>query len=1153
MYVSVSATIASSSAMPVKKAIAPKVVVAPQDVSVLYEAKRNVVDNMQELVVKIPNVKGKVCANTTEKLLDALQKINCALKVNTKTPISEAKPTKQQNGENVYQCNQCEYWSHNKYYWKQHVDLVHNAERVYKCPFCDYAGKRSHSLKEHLVVHSNYRPYECGLCNASFRKKGHLTNHIKMHSQKKETEDSECSICHVNLASRASLFSHLRTLHNNATNVYLCEFCQYATTHKANMVMHMHAHGNPKTLCCNVCGYQTCHKNILHEHFVANHSQMPVTYTIIKSEQSQPVILMKCTECGFTAGSNDALRQHMYTHIDPQQQKADQSTAAAESVKQEEQKKPVVLLESKPKAKQDSASSFAYKCSQCAYTCKEAHTFINHMMKHKEEEKTASPPDPSAPPQPHIPGAKPVPPRDNEPGSRGWYQCTICGYLGQQRTIKAHIWKHSGHKDVSYPMFQNGPISMYDETPIGTKRLTNENGAIRETTSSDDNSDNQQQVTIKETTADKGVVKKESMQLVETAAQSSNTGEILYLEVAQPMGNEEFITLQESVSHDGKPGETKSSYSMKEMKVLMGPERISHQNKQTVEYVITSNQDEIKRAEDVRANELLPVSSECKKRKRSEEEDLPEARKIIKLSEDQEYDLTEISTFDAHGDGVGLEEVEIVCEDTVTESTSDEEQEEVLRALKSSSHRTHEEMLALVTLLQTHELSGNKETPENKPGICNSLLTVIEQLRERSKSVSGDDEVEADEAVEAAEMEEVVCEEEVETEEEELDIEVHGRLIQRLAHGRPRSEDEFVQKNMEKTEQGEYRCKLCHYSSKSALVVKSHLNQHRKSPSSSTGHECSLCEFTAKSSSELQTHMLSHCKMRTFQCKVCSLIFHYKSQLRAHLKLHSAETEAAATAANEVVDSAQTATRCSTCSELFQTPDQLRKHQASCKPSQICSLCNGRIAKKGPHKCKKMYQCEQCQLVCTNLTALRQHERQQHQTPDDLQCELCDFQATSVRSLKSHMKRHRNDQRFVEQPLEQYKCNLCGYVCHHLPSLKSHMWRHASDRNYSYQQTNHVINKALENCQVNKGTTSVITFRCCQCGFETLDKAELNEHMSSHEDIIQKTLEVNKSRILGKVVEKLQSTSTSTTTTMATQKHNTKDKENAARQPQKQQ
>ena len=71
----------------------------------------------------------------------------------------------------IYRCVECDYSSHNKHYYKQHVDLVHNADRPYKCPHCDYAGKRRHALLELMVVHSNQRPFSCEHCNASFRKK----------------------------------------------------------------------------------------------------------------------------------------------------------------------------------------------------------------------------------------------------------------------------------------------------------------------------------------------------------------------------------------------------------------------------------------------------------------------------------------------------------------------------------------------------------------------------------------------------------------------------------------------------------------------------------------------------------------------------------------------------------------------------------------------------------------------------------------------------------------------------------------------------------------------------------------------------------------------------------------------------------------------
>ena len=117
-------------------------------------------------------------------------------------------------------------------------------------------------------------------------------------------------------------------------------------------------------------------------------------------------------------------------------------------------------------------------------------------------------------------------------------------------------------------------------------------------------------------------------------------------------------------------------------------------------------------------------------------------------------------------------------------------------------------------------------------------------------------------------------------------------------------------------------------------------------------------------------------------------------------------------------------------------------------------------------------------------------------------CEYCDFKALSVRSLKSHMKRHFNDRRTVQKPLEQYKCTLCGYVCTHLPSLKSHMWRHASETDYSYTMTNSMLNAALQQNStrnnVSASKQSSFVFSCCVCGFESNNQSILDDHMLIH-------------------------------------------------------
>lgn len=220
--------------------------------------------------------------------------------------------------------------------------------------------------------------------------------------------------------------------------------------------------------------------------------------------------------------------------------------------------------------------------------------------------------------------------------------------------------------------------------------------------------------------------------------------------------------------------------------------------------------------------------------------------------------------------------------------------------------------------------------------------------------------------------------------------------------------------------------------------------------------KCSLCSHKAESTADLEKHTLDqHCRLRTFKCKACSASFYYKNQLRIHMSAHD----------------------------------------------------TGEIAEFGSSKCSI------CNRIFDTVQELEDHVKADHNTKDGtLQCSQCDFVAISSRALKSHQKRHKWDARYVAHPLEQYKCALCGYVCHHLPSLKSHMWRHSAHTNYSYAATNDAINAALDG-RSHPHTATLVTFRCCQCGYETDERQELTEHMITHQDIIEKTLMINKAAL----------------------------------------
>lgn len=433
------------------------------------------------------------------------------------------------------------------------------------------------------------------------------------------------------------------------------------------------------------------------------------------------------------------------------------------------------------------------------------------------------------------------------------------------------------------------------------------------------------------------------------------------------------------------------------------------------------------------------------------------------------------------------------------------------------------------------ERNSSKVKKPKSRGISSSLLAVIEQLRERSRS--------------------------------EMDGDEPGKKNAKKKFRHPSAEvgDPLEDMdNVERIEEAEddesrFRCKFCHYSNSSSFVMKQHMRLHKtKRP-----FECSLCDFIADSSEELQNHMIKHCKVRTYQCKLCPSAFNYKSQLRAHMRAHN-EKDVFACEECEFETGNPNLLRnhmnicheikqyvCEVCELRFASKQQLRTHKKlTCQGQEDRSLSPSPVEskKQSPDpktqgKCHK-FRCAKCDYITNSFVRFGNHMKT-HEEPKVLKCDLCDFPAVSNRSLKSHMKRHINDQRFVQQPLEQYKCNLCGYVCHHLPSLKSHMWRHASDQNYSYEFTNEVINAAIDydsrldikECSeedvaefnktirekmrvrlANQGVTKEadslcavcwVTFRCCQCGFEVINKAQLNLHMKTHSDVIQWTLQVS--------------------------------------------
>ncbi|RUS76012.1 hypothetical protein EGW08_016217, partial [Elysia chlorotica] len=1169
----------------------------------------------------------------------------------------------------VYRCQECDYSSHNKHYYKQHVDLVHNEDRPYKCPHCDYAGKRRHALLEHMVVHSNSRPFTCGHCNASFRKKGHLTNHIKLHTSHRLVH---CGICNIQLPDSEAFEAHLRKIHKT-DKLFKCKLCEHTVVDREAMIKHFQTHNEDVLYTCSFCNSHFSGECSYEEHLKVAHGSVSVPASGLKSlpisssQQGKNVASLAnimCSECGFVCSDQDMMQKHLWEHIKNGMPKS--SRDSLDQVKiitkvASKENSMGVLKKNIDSGQKTLPKDVFYKCTSCAFTSSDNSAFIKHMLAHKTQDKhyketvmdasninsernqfrasgknltdlksmAWSAEVLSSNKAPESQGRS-----DNVPfvydKTSARFRCLICNYHCEfQRTIKAHIWKHSGHQNIEYPMFDHGPLQAFKtrsgdtvhllpvdpsktaykpeqliqikdnnvivpeslgETLAATEILESialvkeekqvkiveeqkwqdhNRAAISKGGNSEDkvlksivDSDQISKQANTSVLKDLFLLEKRSTNLKDIGYSTSTLRTIRKVDAESAVGCTEPSVVVEVV--DTVP----AGYSLTGMKSQQGSPRVSDLDSSGGDLKFATNlRSAVLRSRDNSADSDTSASeSDPGRSSRGIQHKRPLAQLSVnnkqigtsklrcpfcdcQITEDFKVHLLNCKAKVSVGDdecGEKATEPEKPCKDNFLPESNGGESLESFLAEDSDSTESSDETAA-------GEGSSGK-----KSGICSSLLAVIEQLRERSRSESEEDRQ-------------------------------AGHISKKSSRKKGRQADLGLDsindlKNIEKiSESGgdKFRCVLCHYTSERIYNIKLHMKTHRqKKPS-----ECSLCDFSSTSPEALQEHMLKHCKVRTYACKYCPQHFNHKSTLRAHMRAHKdqepylcAYCVFETTSAQDYREHMQVHAGCSSrlrcpgCDLLLGGKDELTAHLLACKgkkagthhPKSTDGSGNEKILDEsdsdmktaglegndkqevkstglGPESAEQppLHSCvvQGCVFSSPSLKELQDH-LSVHCNPSLLVCNLCDFKAWHSRSLKSHMKRHANDQRYVQQPLEQYKCNLCGYVCHHLPSLKSHMWRHASDQSYSYEFTNDVINAAIDHdnrvdvggeaddpelldqvinserkilegeltkCKRGDGQRPIcwVTFRCCSCGFETINKAKLNIHMRTHSDLIQ--------------------------------------------------
>ncbi|XP_032412140.1 zinc finger protein 2-like isoform X2 [Xiphophorus hellerii] len=272
----------------------------------------------------------------------------------------------------------------------------------------------------------------------------------------------------------------------------------------------------------------------------------------------------------------------------------------------------------------------------------------------------------------------------------------------------------------------------------------------------------------------------------------------------------------------------------------------------------------------------------------------------------------------------------------------------------------------------------------------------------------------------------------------------------------------------------------------STFTTRTELVTHCRTHLTRPVYRCDQCDSAFQLQSSLTNHKQTH-RLHDLSCSVCAQTFSSQTRLLRHLQTHSAE-------------GAECIYRCLFCDQSFSGVTQLRIHQRShSSRSYQCDQCDksyssvtGLQSHRATHSGDNRFLCPQCGKCFKTCDGLEGHLRT-HSGERPFRCPYCPKDFTAHAGLSVHVRQHTGEKPYV--------CTVCGKAWPSGGDLQKHMRTHTGERPYVCQECGKAFSISCHLTEHRRIHTGEKPFSCPECGKCFRRRFDLKKHLLSHSNV----------------------------------------------------